>query len=100
MSDREIKKVVFRKGPFHGLEFTATSFDGDNPIVEFITLPAFYSKDKTIECWAETYRWLGTKDDQCRLIYGHISSKFVKLKQNLFRQSQESEITESAEATQ
>jgi hypothetical protein len=97
MSDREIIKVIFQKGDFHDFEYTVTSFDGDRPIDEFIALPCCNSAGDTIEYWEETYRWLGTEDDEGRLIYRHFSSKFVRSKQKGYQPPQQSENTESAE---
>ncbi len=76
--DDENKKVIFEKGEFHDFEHTVTSFDGEKPIDEFITLPACWIKGDTIEYWAETYRWIGTQDDQGRFVYRHMSSEFVR----------------------
>jgi hypothetical protein len=53
-----------------------------------------------MEYWAETYRWLGTEDEEGRLIYRHFSSKFVRSKQKGYQPPQQSESIKSAEVAQ
>ena len=83
----ENRKVIFQKGEFHDFEHTVVSFYDDAPIDEFITLPACWIDGDKIEYWAETYRWMGTQDDQGRFIYRHASSKFVRSQKRGWQES-------------
>ena len=74
----ETRKLIFQKGEFHDFEHSVESFQDGDPVDEILTLPACYVESDLIEYWAETYRWTGKIDDQDRLVYRHMDSKFVR----------------------